>query len=76
VSPFFAVDGRYEMTFTDPTVTSASASGDGERRVAITLRRHGEVVFRASLEGMPDPNVSSLFAGSLRSPPQVGGQLP
>ena len=41
VSPFFAVDGHYEMTFTDPTVDEALA-------VSITLAREGRVVFRAS----------------------------
>jgi DUF1365 family protein len=66
VSPFFAVDGRYEMTFTDPMVTSAS--GDDDLRVAITLRRHGDVVFRASLEGTPEPNAPSFLVGSLRHP--------
>jgi DUF1365 family protein len=63
VSPFFAVDGRYEMTFTDPT-----AAGEGELRVAISLTRHGQVVFRASLEGTPDPHAPSFLVGSLRHP--------
>jgi DUF1365 family protein len=66
VSPFFVVDGGYEMTFTDPTVTAAS--GDGDLRVAVTLRRHGEIVFRASLEGTSDPNAPSFLVGSLRHP--------
>jgi DUF1365 family protein len=63
VSPFFAVDGRSDMTVTDPT-----AVGDGELRVAITLTRHDEVVFRASLAGVPDPGAPSFLAGSLRHP--------
>ena len=63
VSPFFAVDGRYDMTFTDPT-----DADDGELRVAISLTRHGQVVFRASLEGAPDPHAPSFLAGSLRHP--------
>jgi DUF1365 family protein len=66
VSPFFGVDGRYEMTFTGPT--DASGAGDGELRVAITLRRHDHVVFGASLEGRPDPHAPSFLAGSLRHP--------
>jgi DUF1365 family protein len=63
VSPFFAVDGRYDMTFTDPTVED-----DGELRVAIALTRHDEVVFRASVTGMPDPGAPSFLAGSLLHP--------
>jgi uncharacterized protein len=65
VSPFFAVDGRYDMAFTDP------GAGD-ELRVAITLTRPGDdgdrVVFRASLEGAPDPAEPSFLAGSLCRP--------
>ncbi len=61
VSPFFAVDGRYEMTFTDPSVVD-------ELRVAITLRRDERVVFRASMEGHPDPASPSFLAGALRHP--------
>jgi DUF1365 family protein len=67
VSPFFGVDGRYEMTFTDP------ADADGEElRVAITLTRAGTVVFRASVEGYPDTAVPSFLAGSLRHPATGG----
>lgn len=65
VSPFFAVDGRYDMTFTDPGVDPAAGS---ELRVAITLTRHDRVVFRASLEGRPDLARLSFFAGALRHP--------
>ena len=61
VSPFFAVDGRYEMTFTDPS------RGD-ELSVAITLTRGERVVFRASLEGSPDPAAPSFLVGALRHP--------
>ncbi len=61
VSPFFAVDGRYEMTFTDPTIQD-------ELRVAITLTRGDHVVFRASVEGRPDAAAPSFLAGSLRHP--------
>lgn len=69
VSPFFAVDGRYEMTFTDPTSTASSAGvPDGDLRVVITLSRDEQVVFRASLEGRPDPAAPSFLAGSLRHP--------
>jgi DUF1365 family protein len=63
VSPFFAVDGHYEMTFTDP----GGADGD-ELRVTITLTREGKVVFRAAVEGYPDPRIRSFLAGSLRHP--------
>ncbi len=65
VSPFFAVDGRYEMTFTDPDDV---ASRDDELRVAITLSRDEQVVFRATLEGRPDPSRPSFLAGALRHP--------
>jgi DUF1365 family protein len=61
VSPFFGVDGRYDMTFTDP-----AASVD--LRVGITLTRSGHVVFRATLEGRPDPARPSFLGGSLRHP--------
>ncbi len=61
VSPFFAVDGSYEMTFTEPRE---------ECSVAITLRR-GEAaatVFRATLDARRDPARPSFLAGSLRHP--------
>jgi DUF1365 family protein len=61
VSPFFAVDGRYDMTFTDPTRAD-------DLRVAITLRREEQVVFRAALTGYPDPTKPSFLAGALRHP--------
>jgi uncharacterized protein len=64
VSPFFAVDGRYDMTFTDP----AAAGDDDDLRVAIALTRDGRVVFRASVEGRPDPAAPSFLAGALRHP--------
>jgi DUF1365 family protein len=63
VSPFFAVDGRYHMTFTDPT-----ASEEGGLRVEISLVREGRVVFRATLEGYPDRTIRSFLAGSVRHP--------
>jgi len=61
VSPFFAVDGRYEMSFTDPLQTD-------ELRVDITLRRDARPVFRAVLAGTPDARASSFLVGSLRQP--------
>jgi uncharacterized protein len=61
VSPFFAVDGCYEMTFTDPM------DGD-DVRVAITLHRDRQAVFRATLDGRPDPAAPSFLAGALRHP--------
>ena len=63
VSPFFAVDGRYDMTFTDP-----AAAGADDLRVAIALTRDERVVFRASVEGRPDPAAPSFLAGALRHP--------
>ena len=66
VSPFFGVDGRYEMTFTDPVRTGPS--GDDELQVAITLTRSEHVVFRAAVEGRPDPATPSFLAGALRHP--------
>jgi DUF1365 family protein len=59
VSPFLAVDGRYDMTFTDPTADEALG-------LAITLTRGGHVVFRASVEGRPAAGAPSFLAGSLR----------
>ncbi len=64
VSPFFAVDGRYDMTFTDPS----SAGDHDDLRVAIALTRDGRVVFRASVEGRPDPAAPSFLVGALRHP--------
>jgi DUF1365 family protein len=61
VSPFFAVDGRYELTFTDPSVA-------GDLDVTVTLQRHGRVAFRASLVGPPDPARPSFLRGALRHP--------
>jgi uncharacterized protein len=59
VSPFFAVDGSYEMTF----------SGPGEElSVAITLRRGGDPVFRATLDARRDSARPSFLAGTLRHP--------
>jgi len=65
VSPFFTVDGRYEMTFTDPRLDASNAA---DLRVAITLSRDDRVVFRASLEGHPDPAAPSFLLGALRHP--------
>lgn len=65
VSPFFSVDGRYDMSFTDP-------DAEGDLRVAIRLTRDGRVVFRAALDGRPDPGQASFLAGALRHP--AGGQ--
>ena len=57
VSPFFAVDGRYEMTFTDPRPSS------GELRVEHHARaRRSQLVFRASLDGRPDTAAPSFLA--------------
>jgi len=61
VSPFFAVDGRYEMTFTDPRATD-------ELRVEITLSRGNRAVFRATLRGIEDRRASSFLVASLRHP--------
>ena len=61
VSPFFGVDGRYDMTFTDPS------EGD-DLRVSIALSRDDHVVFRASVDGRPDPAAPSFLGGSLRHP--------
>jgi hypothetical protein len=61
VSPFFAVDGRYEMTFTDPRAID-------ELRVDITLWRGTRAVFRATVAGIQDRRTPSLLAGSLRHP--------
>ncbi len=62
VSPFFAVDGSYEMQF--------SAPGD-ELDVAITLRRGPDrrPVFRATLTGRRDPAADgSVLGAALRHP--------
>jgi uncharacterized protein len=61
VSPFFAVDGHYEMTFTDPTVDDALA-------VSITLARDDRVVFRATMDGAVDATAPSFLVGALRHP--------
>jgi len=61
VSPFFAVDGNYEMTFTDPTTTD-------DLHIEIALSRHGACVFRAAVDGHPDARRPSFLAGSLRHP--------
>jgi uncharacterized protein len=61
VSPFFAVDGRYEMTFTDPRATD-------ELRVEITLWRGTRAVFRATVRGIEDGRASSFLVESLRHP--------
>jgi uncharacterized protein len=61
VSPFFAVDGRYDMTFTDPTAQD-------DLHVAIALTHDEHVVFRASVAGRPDPVEPSFLAGALRHP--------
>jgi DUF1365 family protein len=59
VSPFFPVDGRYEMQFTEPRENL---------EVGIVLRRDGVAVFRASLvAGAPRP-VRSVIATALRHP--------
>jgi DUF1365 family protein len=59
VSPFFPVDGRYEMQFTEP---------DDRLDLRIALRRHDATVFRASLTaGRPDP-VRSAVTAALRHP--------
>ena len=59
VSPFFAVDGSYEMQFTEP---------GAELGIAITLRRGGDPVFRATLDAARDLARPSFLAGSLRHP--------
>jgi DUF1365 family protein len=62
VSPFFAVDGRYELTCSDPS------RADGVLRIGITLVRHGQVAFRASLTGAPAADAPSFLRGALRHP--------
>jgi uncharacterized protein len=61
VSPFFAVDGHYEMEFTDPRRTD-------DLRVEITLVRDHHTVFWASLTGRPDAAAPSFLVGALRHP--------
>jgi DUF1365 family protein len=61
VSPFFAVDGRYELEVTDPTSSDAL-------HVAIALVRDGRVAFRATLDGAADPRHPSFLRGALRHP--------
>jgi uncharacterized protein len=63
VSPFFAVDGRYEMQFT------RDAEQD-DLHIDITLRRDASPapVFRATLDAARDPARPSFLAGSLRHP--------
>ena len=59
VSPFFPVDGRYEMRFTEP----------GDRLdLRITLRRGARAVFRASLVAREPVAVRSVVAAALRHP--------
>ncbi len=69
VSPFFAVDGAYEMHFTDPQPRSGTEPAD-ELDLAITLRRGvgAPPVFRATLAGRVDASRPSFLAGSLRHP--------
>ena len=61
VSPFFAVDGAYDVRCTEP--------GD-EVRVSITLRRGPSLgpVFTATLTGRADQPVGSVAAAALRHP--------
>ncbi|MDQ1429513.1 MAG: uncharacterized protein QOF40_115 [Actinomycetota bacterium] len=61
VSPFFAVDGTYEMQFTRHAEQS-------DLRIDITLRRGGAPVFRATLDAERDRARPSFLAGSLRHP--------
>ena len=69
VSPFFAVDGSYEMRFTDPLLRSGTEPTD-HLELEITLRRGpGAVpVFRATLDAERDPAWPSFLAGTLRHP--------
>jgi hypothetical protein len=61
VSPFFAVDGTYDMRFGEP--------GD-EIRIAITLRRgpQSEPVFTATLDGRRGRTPRSFALAALRHP--------
>jgi DUF1365 family protein len=63
VSPFFAVDGCYEMHFTPDAEHS-------DLHIDITLRRGADSVpvFRATLDAERDPAHPSFLAGSLRHP--------
>jgi uncharacterized protein len=69
VSPFFAVDGAYEMTFTEPVLGSATEPAP-TLEVRIVLRRDvaEPAAFRAALDGRRDPARPSFLAGSLRHP--------
>ena len=68
VSPFFAVDGQYEMRFT-PALRSDTEAAD-HLELEITLRRGaGSVpVFRATLDAERDPARPSFLSGTLRHP--------
>ena len=59
VSPFFPVDGRYEMQFTEPRE---------KLELDIVLRRDDRSVFRASLVAGAPRRVRSVIAAALRHP--------
>jgi DUF1365 family protein len=59
VSPFFPVDGRYEMQFTEPRENL---------ELDIVLQRNGTSVFHASLTGGAPRPVRSALATALRHP--------
>jgi DUF1365 family protein len=61
VSPFFAVDGTYDIRCSSP---------DDDLRVSITLRRgpNRDPVFNATLKGRVDRRVRSVTAVALRHP--------
>ena len=58
VSPFFPVDGRYEMQFTEPRE---------QLELDIVLRRDDRSVFRASLVAGAPRRVRSVIAAALRA---------
>ena len=59
VSPFFTVDGRYDIRCPEP----------GERvDVSITLHREGRAVFTARVSGTRENSQGSLLAQALRRP--------
>jgi DUF1365 family protein len=59
VSPFFAVDGTYEMSCPEPT---------GRVDVRIALRRDERPVFAARVSGTRDDSSRSLLAQAVRRP--------
>ena len=60
VSPFFPVDGRYDMRFSLP---------EDELRLSIVLSREGRPVFTASMKGQRQPaTTAAVIAAAVRHP--------